>query len=58
MASMRKELELHPTLKNVRMIADAIRDVIRRNDIILDAFSGALTNLLACMGIAVGVAGT
>ena len=55
---MRKELELHPTLKNVRMIADAIRDVIRRNDIILDAFSGALTNLLACMGIAVGVAGT
>jgi DNA modification methylase len=45
---MRKELELHPTPKNVRMIADAVRDVTRRNDIVLDAFSGSGTTIIAC----------
>jgi len=47
-ASLRKELELHPTPKNVRMIADAIRDVTRRHDIVLDAFSGSGTTVIAC----------
>jgi DNA modification methylase len=47
-ASLRKELELHPTPKNVRMIADAIRDVTSRNDIVLDAFSGSGTTIIAC----------
>jgi hypothetical protein len=47
-ASLRKELELHPTPKNVRMIADAIRDVTSRNDIVLDAFSGSGTTIVAC----------
>jgi DNA modification methylase len=47
-AILRKELELHPTPKNVRMIADAIRDVTSRNDIVLDAFSGSGTTIIAC----------
>ncbi|WP_262269561.1 site-specific DNA-methyltransferase [Microvirga yunnanensis] len=47
-ASLRKELELHPTPKNVRMIADAIRDVTSRNAIVLDAFSGSGTTIIAC----------
>jgi len=47
-ASLRKELELHPTPKNVRMVADAIRDVTSRNDIVLDAFSGSGTTIIAC----------
>jgi hypothetical protein len=47
-ASLRKELELHPTPKNVRMIADAIRDVTSRNDIVFDAFSGSGTTIIAC----------
>jgi DNA modification methylase len=47
-ASLRKELELHPTPKNVRMTADAIRDVTSRNDIVLDAFSGSGTTIIAC----------
>jgi hypothetical protein len=46
--SLRRELELHPTPKNVRMIADAIRDVTSRNDIVLDAFSGSGTTIIAC----------
>ncbi|MGO4386767.1 site-specific DNA-methyltransferase [Microvirga sp. 2YAF29] len=46
--SLRKELELHPTPKNVRMIADAIRDVTSRNAIVLDAFSGSGTTIIAC----------
>jgi hypothetical protein len=47
-ASLRKEMELHPTPKNARMIADAIRDVTSRNDIVLDAFSGSGTTIIAC----------
>lgn len=47
-ASLRKELELHPTPKNVTMIADAIRDVTDRNAIVLDAFSGSGTTIIAC----------
>jgi DNA modification methylase len=46
-ASLRKELELHPTPKPVAMIADAIRDVSNRNDIVLDAFSGSGTTIIA-----------
>ncbi|HEV2605861.1 MAG TPA: site-specific DNA-methyltransferase [Microvirga sp.] len=46
-ASLRKELELHPTPKSVSLVADAIRDVTRRNDIVLDAFSGSGTTIMA-----------
>lgn len=50
-ASLRKELELHPTPKHVMMIADAIRDVTDRNAIVLDAFSGSGTTIIACARI-------
>ncbi|MBB4053598.1 hypothetical protein GGR20_003260 [Devosia subaequoris] len=45
--AMRDELALHPTPKNVAMIADAIRDVSPRNGIVLDAFSGSGTTIIA-----------
>ena len=38
---------MHPTVKPAAMIADAIRDVTRRNDLILDPFSGSGTILIA-----------
>lgn len=42
-----KDLELHPTVKPVAMGADAIKDVTRRGDIVLDGFGGSGTTLLA-----------
>ncbi len=44
----REELLLHPTVKNVQMVADAIMDVTNRGDIVLDSFLGSGTTLLAC----------
>lgn len=41
------ELSLHPTVKPVAMIADAIRDVSERNAIVLDAFGGSGSTLIA-----------
>ena len=41
------ELALHPTVKPVAMIADAIKDVSRRGGIVLDAFGGSGTTLIA-----------
>ncbi|MEW6748070.1 MAG: DNA methyltransferase, partial [Planctomycetota bacterium] len=46
-ASLREELELHPTPKPVALVADAIRDVSNRNDLVLDAFSGSGTTIIA-----------
>ena len=43
----RGELDLHPTVKPVALIADLIRDCSRRNGIILDSFGGSGTTLLA-----------
>lgn len=40
-------LALHPTVKPVRMVADAILDCSDRGDIILDPFLGSGTSLLA-----------
>ena len=40
-------LALHPTVKPVAMIADAIMDSTARNDIILDAFLGSGTTVIA-----------
>jgi DNA modification methylase len=36
-----EELTMHPTVKPVQMIADAIKDASARNDIILDLFGGS-----------------
>jgi DNA modification methylase len=41
------ELAMHPTVKPVAMIADAIRDCSRRGEIVLDAFGGSGSALIA-----------
>ncbi len=41
------ELALHPTVKPVAMVADAIKDVSRRNGIVLDLFGGSGSTLIA-----------
>lgn len=38
---------MHPTVKPVALIADAIRDCSRRGEIILDAFGGSGSTLIA-----------
>ncbi|KQT13070.1 DNA methylase N-4 [Methylobacterium sp. Leaf399] len=41
------DLALHPTVKPVALVVDAIKDVTRRGAIVLDPFSGSGTTLLA-----------
>lgn len=41
------ELAMHPTVKPVAMIADAIRDCSRRGEVVLDAFGGSGSTLIA-----------
>jgi DNA modification methylase len=41
------ELALHPTVKPVAMMADAIKDVSRRGGIVLDLFGGSGSTLIA-----------
>jgi DNA modification methylase len=41
-------LAMHPTVKPIKMIADAILDCSKRRDIILDPFIGSGTAILAC----------
>ncbi|MEM9435267.1 MAG: site-specific DNA-methyltransferase, partial [Pseudomonadota bacterium] len=41
------ELQLHPTVKPVAMIANAIKDVSGRGDIVLDPFGGSGSTLIA-----------
>ncbi|MGY4270217.1 DNA-methyltransferase [Bradyrhizobium sp. USDA 4519] len=43
----REDLVLHPTVKPVALVADAIRDCSHRNGIILDPFVGSGTTLIA-----------
>jgi hypothetical protein len=43
----RAELGLHPTVKPVAIVADAIRDCSHRKGIVLDAFIGSGTTLIA-----------
>jgi DNA modification methylase len=42
-----EELELHPTVKPVDLVSDAIRDGSRRAGIVLDPFGGSGTTLIA-----------
>ena len=42
-----EERAMHPTVKPVEMVADAIRDCSRRGGVILDAFSGSGTTIMA-----------
>jgi DNA modification methylase len=56
--SRRHDLALHPTVKPISLVADAIQDVTRRDERVLDSFLGSGTTLLAaervgrrCVGI-------
>src|SRR4051794_4636343 len=41
------ELAIHPTVKPVALVADAIRDCSKRGEIVLDPFAGSGTTLIA-----------
>jgi DNA modification methylase len=41
------ELSMHPTVKPVALIADAIKDASKRSNIILDPFCGSGSTLIA-----------
>jgi len=43
----RSDLELHPTVKPVALVEDAIRDCSRRKGVVLDPFCGSGTTLIA-----------
>lgn len=42
-----EELAMHPTVKPVALVADAIRDCSRRGELVLDCFAGSGTTLIA-----------
>ena len=42
-----EELAMHPTVKPVALVADAIRDVSKRKGIVLDPFCGSGTTIIA-----------
>jgi DNA modification methylase len=46
-ASRSDTLAMHPTVKPTALVADAIRDCSKRGDIVLDAFGGSGTTLIA-----------
>ena len=41
------ELQMHPTMKPVALVADAIRDCSTRNGVVLDCFAGSGTTVIA-----------
>lgn len=42
-----EELEMHPTVKPVALVVDALKDCSRRGEIVLDPFGGSGTTLIA-----------
>lgn len=46
-ASRDEELAMHPTVKPVALVADAIKDCSKRGEIVLDPFAGSGTTLIA-----------
>lgn len=46
-ANRSDELAMHPTVKPVALIADAIRDCSRRGELVLDCFGGSGSTLIA-----------
>jgi DNA modification methylase len=46
-ANRAEELAMHPTVKPVALIADALRDCSRRGEIVLDSFGGSGSTLIA-----------
>lgn len=45
--SRRDDLDLHPTVKPTALVADALQDVTKRGDVVLDIFLGSGTSLIA-----------
>lgn len=45
--SRREDLALHPTVKPVALVAEAIKDVTRQGEVVLDLFLGSGTTLIA-----------
>lgn len=50
-ATRGEELAMHPTVKPVALVADALRDCSRRGDIVLDPFAGSGTTLIAAQSV-------
>ena len=46
-ATRAEELAMHPTVKPVALVADAIRDCSKRGEIVLDGFGGSGSTLIA-----------
>jgi len=46
-SSRMQELEMHPTVKPVAMIAEAIKDCTKRGELVLDVFAGSGSTLIA-----------
>jgi DNA modification methylase len=46
-ARRQEELAMHPTVKPVALVADALRDCTRRGEIVLDVLAGSGTTLIA-----------
>jgi DNA modification methylase len=46
-AGRMEDLSMHPTVKPVALVADAIKDCTKRNGVVLDPFAGSGTILLA-----------
>jgi DNA modification methylase len=46
-AGRREDLAMHPTVKPVALVAEAIKDCSRRGEIVLDCFGGSGTTLMA-----------
>ncbi|MBM4125590.1 MAG: site-specific DNA-methyltransferase, partial [Nitrospira sp.] len=46
-ATRAEDQAMHPTVKPVALVADAIRDCSKRGNIVLDAFAGSGTTLIA-----------
>ncbi len=46
-SSRSQDLAMHPTVKPVALIADAIQDCSKRGDIVLDPFAGSGSTLIA-----------
>ena len=46
-ATRAEEQAMHPTVKPVALVADAVRDCSKRGDKIVDAFAGSGTTLIA-----------
>jgi DNA modification methylase len=47
-SSRQSDLAMHPTMKPVALVADAVLDCSGHGDIVLDSFGGSGTTLMAC----------